>query len=318
MVKKKSGKKTKRTTRKLVVRDFVKNPVPPIPPTVRMAAESLEAFLSYFPTFELLTADEEVWLSKEIHKGKRSRYPHVRDRLIVHNIRLVVHQALRYARQRRCTDPSYIISLISDGMLGLLVTSGRYRWQTGNRFSTYATHWIRRFIHRGSNELRFIRLPHYIHGILAKTPSTIERMRAEGNECPTAEQIAEEMNERVGSFELAVEAGRSTNIVKPVSYYDDEDWTEYLEGETEEEVDPLFTTLGKENTALLWKALDALKTREAMIVMMRHGIECEPMTLAEIGAVYRLSRERIRQIEREALTRMQRFLEKIYAVEGSC
>lgn len=304
----------------MVVRPFVKEPIPPIPETVRDVADTLESFLSYFPTFELLTSDEEVWLAREIQKGKRSRYPFAKDRMVVHNLRLVVSEALRYARQRRVSDPSYVVAIITEGILGLMTTCDRFDWRQGFRFSTYATHWIKRFIHRGSNELRFIRLPHYIHGILAKTPSTLERLRSKkkGRGEPNTEEIATAMNERVGSYELAVEAGRATNIIKPGLIDDGEHCDQPLEfvGKTDADEDPLFITLARESTDLLWRALGALTTREATIVMMRHGIECEAMTLAEIGERYCLSRERIRQVERAALDRMKRYLEKIHESEG--
>lgn len=256
-----------------------------------------------------MTPDEEKYFARLARHGDELG----RSRLIMHNIRLVASEALRYYNAR-IPDNTQIVSVIQEGIFGLIKAVERFDPERGYRFSTYATHWIRRFIYRGSNGLRFIRLPHYIHGILARLPGVTANLKqAKGGKDPTSKEIANELNEREGAYHLAVKAAHSTNIVKPDP---NEEITEpglpadYIDACNADvsATPPLDTLIDEEMVERLEEALDTLSDRDALVVRMRYGIGYkEPFTLQQIGDKVDLSRERIRQIESASIERLQAY-----------
>lgn len=272
--------------------------------------DSLESYLAYFPSFELLTADEEVFFSKMARSGNALG----RDRLIMHNIRLVAAEALRYFKGKS-SDDTQAVSVISEGLFGLIRAVERFDPDRGYRFSTYATHWIRRFIYRGSNSLRFIRLPHYIHGILARMASTSALLEAQLGREPDSREMADALGQREGAYRLAVQAGSNTNIIRPVVNDDNREVggvsEDYLDqcNVCQKCVDPADALLATEARELLLKALDAIDDRLAEVVKMRYGVDCErKYTLQEIGEKLNLSRERVRQLEAEGKDHLRVYL----------
>lgn len=270
--------------------------------------DTLEAYLAYFPTFELLTPDEERYFSRLSHLGDELG----RNRLVMHNIRLVASEALRYYNTR-IPDNTQIVAVIQEGIFGLIRAVERFDSERGFRFSTYATHWIRRFIYRGSNSLRFIRLPHYIHGILARLPSVTSELEREKGVAPTPAEIAVKLKEREGAYHLAVQASHTTNIVKSsgsgetMEHGVSEDYLDAC-NEDKKAVAPLDMLVDMEMGERLKTALGTLTDRDRQVIEMRFGIGYKrPYTLQEIGDEVHLSRERIRQIENISVIKLTKY-----------
>ncbi len=268
--------------------------------------DTLEAYLAYFPTFDLLTPDEERYFSRLARLGDELG----RNRLVMHNIRLVASEALRYYNTR-IPDNTQIVAVIQEGIFGLIRAVERFDPERGFRFSTYATHWIRRFIYRGSNSLRFIRLPHYIHGILARLPSITSELEREKGEAPTPAEIAVKLKEREGAYHLAVQASHTTNIVKPSGSSETAEHgvsEDYLDACNEDKKtgSPLDKLIDMEMDERLKTALGTLSKRDRKVIEMRFGIGYKrPYTLQEIGDEVSLSRERIRQIENMSVVKLK-------------
>jgi RNA polymerase primary sigma factor len=273
--------------------------------------DTLEAYLAYFPSFDLLTQDEERYFSRLAHLGDELG----RNRLVMHNIRLVASEALKYYNTR-IPDNTQIVAVIQEGIFGLIRAVERFDPERLFRFSTYATHWIRRFIYRGSNSLRFIRLPHYIHGILARLPTISAELEREGGKAPTAAEIAARLKEREGAYHLAVQASHTTNIVKPAQTDEMSELgvsEDYLDScnEDQKAVDPLDMLVDVEMGERLQAALDTLSVRDRKVVKMRYGIGyARTHTLAEIGTEVNLSRERIRQIENGSVEKLKDYFKE--------
>jgi RNA polymerase sigma factor (sigma-70 family) len=270
----------------------------------------LESYLAYFPSFELLTADEEIFFAEMAHRGESLG----RDRLIMHNIRLVAAEALRYFKGKT-SDDTQAVSVISEGVFGLMRAVERFDPSRGFRFSTYATHWIRRFIYRGSNGLRFIRLPHYIHGILARLGSTTAVLEEELGREPDSREMADALGQREGAYHLAVQAASNTNIIRPIVTDETREIggvsDDYLDNcnECPKCVDPVDALLASEAKAMLMKALTMIDSRLATVVKMRYGVGCDrKYTLQEIGLYLNLSRERVRQLEAEGKNDLKTYL----------
>lgn len=301
--------KTKRERKpkgpRLTIREEFLQPIPPIKAATKKYLgneDSLEAFLSYFPPFALLTHDEEIYFARLAHSGDVLG----RDRLIMHNLRLVVSETLKHYSPRM-SDTTQAVIVICEGIFGLMSAIDRFDPEMGNRFSTYATHWVRRFIYRGSNELRFIRLPHYIQGILARSPAVERELSLQLGRDPTVDELADNLGERKSAYRLAMGASQNTNIIKPVPGLTGE-----FEGAGENYLDscncdpsltdPLEDMIDDEEKEVLLQSIKRiLSPREATVLRMRYGIGTTTHTLQEIGKKLKLSRERIRQIENQAL-----------------
>ena len=273
-------------------------------------SDSLESYLAYFPTFELLTAQEEVFFSKMALRGETLG----RDRLIMHNIRLVAAEALRYFKGKN-SDSTQAVSVISEGIFGLMRAIERFDPDRGFRFSTYATHWIRRFIYRGSNGLRFIRLPHYIHGILARLGPVTAILKDELGREPEPPEVAEALGQREGAYHLAVQAATNTNIIRPLHTNEMREagvTEDYLDNcnECPKCVDPAEALFVSEAKSLLLNALTKINKRLATVVQMRFGVGKydRKYTLQEIGEHLSLSRERVRQLEAEGKENLRVYL----------
>lgn len=323
---KKSGKRGRKTAttrgsgrkkKLLTVRPELFDQIPSLTATrakFPASEDTLESYLAYFPSFELLTPEEERYFARLARLGDELG----RARLVMHNIRLVASEALNYYNTR-IPDNTQIATVIQEGIFGLIRAVERFDPERGYRFSTYATHWIRRFIYRGSNSLRFIRLPHYIHGILARLPSVTEELkRTNGGVEPSPAAIAKRLKEREGAYHLAVKASHSTNIVKPAVNDDHvpesriaEDYLDACNEDPNAE-DPLDLLIHSEMSERIKKALRKLLTaRDRKVVCMRFGLGYpRAYTLQEIGEKVNLSRERIRQIENSSLKRLKEHLKE--------
>ena len=246
----------------------------------------------------LLTAEEEVELSLQVQAGCEV----ARNRMITANLRLVARIAGEFSQ-----FGLPLADLISEGNLGLIKAVERFRPHKGSKFSSYASWWIRQAIHRAlAEQAHAIRLTPLAMSKLAKLRRVAHGMAGAMGREPTDEELAEELGMEASSVQhLKNVSARPASMDAAVS--DDGATTlgSLLVDESAE--DPLEALSGKDLGIEAGELLAALKTREREVVVRRFGLEGHrAMTLEEIGSELGCTRERVRQIQDEALKRMRR------------
>src|SRR4051794_32237778 len=274
-------------------------PPPPQPVVYETTTDALQLFLREAGRHQLLTAAQEVELSKRIERGD----PEAKQRMIQSNLRLVVSIAKNYRNQGLP-----FLDLIQEGTLGLIRAVEKFDWRRGYKFSTYATWWIRQAVARAlADKARTIRMPVHIVERLQKMNKAERLLWTQLGREPTLAEIAEEANLAIEQAREVRDAARaSTSLDQPVGEQDAV-FGDFVAGDgpaTEEEVE-----LSLRNKALV-QALAALSPRERDVIVLRYGL-CgrEPKTLESIGRMLGFTRERVRQIELGALERLGRLRE---------
>ncbi len=267
----------------------------PQPQALVGAADSLQLFLADIGRHKLLTAAEEVMLAKAIERGDVA----AKRRMIESNLRLVVSIAKGY---RGLGVP--FLDLIQEGTLGLNRAVEKFDWRRGYKFSTYATWWIRQSVQRAvANHARTIRVPVHVVERQQKLGRAARRLEVELGREATKEELAEATGLPIQHVDEALGAAQASVSLNQTVGADDEGELGdlFADREAADPFDEAEESLRRQGVR---RALDALPERERRILELRFGFEGEPWTLEAIGHELDLTRERVRQLEGQALARL--------------
>jgi RNA polymerase primary sigma factor len=259
------------------------------------SADSLQLFLADVGRHKLLTAAEEVALAKRIERGD----PVAKRRMIESNLRLVVSIAKGY---RGLGVP--FLDLIQEGTLGLNRAVEKFDWRRGYKFSTYATWWIRQSVQRAvANHARTIRVPVHVVERQQKLGRAARRLEVELGREATKDELADATGLPMQHIDEALGAAHASVSLNQTVGADDEGELGdlFADREAADPFDEAEESLRRQGVR---KALDALPERERRILELRFGFEGEPWTLEAIGHELDLTRERVRQLESQALARL--------------
>ena len=259
--------------------------------------DPVRMYLKEIGQVKLLTAEEEVDLAKRVAEGDQ----YAKNKLTEANLRLVVSIAKKYSGRGL-----HILDLIQEGNTGLIRAVDKFDWTKGNKFSTYATWWIRQAITRAiADQARTIRVPVHMVEVINKATRCNRKLVQELGREPTVEEIAAELNLPV---EKIIEANRTAadtlSLDTPVG--DEEDTSIGSFVEDERTPGPADATSNAMLAEALKEILDTLTEREADVLRMRFGMyDGRTHTLEEVGQIFGVTRERIRQIENKAIRKLR-------------
>jgi RNA polymerase primary sigma factor len=257
--------------------------------------DALQLFLNEIRRYPLLSANQEVDLSKKIEQGDLD----AKERMINSNLRLVVSIAKKYQGQELS-----LLDLIQEGIFGLIRASEKFDWRKGYKFSTYATFWIRQAIQRGlANKARTIRIPVHIGQRERKIVRAERDLSTRLGREPSDEEIAAAAELPLEQVEEVRDAARTvTSLDRPIGEEGDTALGDVLEGGTPPVDQEVEVSLSEE---LLRRTIEELPETERDVIRLRFGFEDdEPQPLRETGRRLGLSAERVRQIESRALKRL--------------
>jgi len=289
--------------------------VPPIPPLAAAApaetgaayteavhGDTLQLYLHEIGKVKLLTPKEEITLARRIRRGDKE----ARDQMITANLRLVVKMARDY---QGLGLP--LLDLINEGNIGLMKGVQRFDPRKGSKLSSYASWWIKQAIRRAlSNTSKTIRLPVHVIDKMTQVRKAEVRLHETLDREPTDEEIADELGlsaRRIGQYREAARA--PVSLDSPIS---SDDSTVIAEHVADANAANPFDALARNSDhGLVQEVLATLDKRESRILAMRFGLDDgRPKTLEEVGARLGVTRERIRQIQEQALDKMRVKIEK--------
>jgi RNA polymerase primary sigma factor len=262
-----------------------------------ITTDALQLFLNEIRRYPLLSAAEEVELSKRVERGDME----AKERMINSNLRLVVSLAKRYQGH-----DLPLLDLIQEGIFGLIRAVEKFDWRKGYKFSTYATFWIRQAIQRGiANKARTIRIPVHIGQRERKIARAERELAAKLGRPPTDEEVAKAAELPLLQVEEVREAARTiTSLDRPLGEEGESSLGELLPSEEPEPEEEVSVSLRRQT---LRRALETLPERERDVVKLRYGINGDdPTPLRETGRRLGISPERVRQIESRALEHLAR------------
>ena len=266
------------------------------PQIAAATTDSLQLFMNEVGRHPLLTAAQEVELAKRIEDGDKR----AKDQLVNSNLRLVVSIAKRYQGHGLT-----LLDLIQEGIIGLIRAAEKFDWRKGFKFSTYATWWIRQAVQRGvANKARTIRIPVHIVEREQRIGRAERELIATLERVPTDDEIADKAKLPVKQVREVRSAARAVaSLDKPVGEDGSVSFGELFasdEASPEQQVEVELTERA------LHAAIAELSDREQQILQLRFGLggNADPKSLEEIGKILGITRERVRQLESEALRRL--------------
>ncbi len=257
----------------------------------------LRVYLSEIARAPLLTREEEAALGRRIERGDRAAY----QRLVESNLRLVVAVAKRYVGHG-----VPLLDLIQEGNRGLLRAAEKFDWRRGLKFSTYAHWWIRQAITRAlATQARTVRLPVHVHDTLTRLTRVTDRLRQDLGREPTPGEVARATGLSAALVrDLVQVAQEPVSLDLPVGEEEDATLGEFVSdrGALAPE-QPVFAALERQALA---RALAELTPRERRVLTLRFGLAgTRPRTLDEVGRIFGVTRERVRQIQNRALAKLR-------------
>ena len=257
---------------------------------------SLQIYLKQISQIPLLSLEEEKLLTQRTHAGDKK----AKDLLIKHNLRLVVYVAKRYRNSGMAFE-----DLLQEGSMGLMRAAEKFEPSKNFKFSTYATWWVRQGITRAiADQSKTIRIPVHMVELLNKIAKSRAKLATISDSEPTHEDIAKDLGVPVEKIDHILSISQHpVSLETPVG----EDGSTMLGDLIPDSVvdDPMENLLSEEKKRQILDALETLSTREMQIVQMRYGIGVDRVyTLEEIGSRFNITRERIRQIENNAIKKL--------------
>lgn len=298
--------------------------------------DSIRIYLQEIGRINLLRADEEIELARKIADllelerikddlyDRLERDPHdhewalevdmplpafrrrlflgrrAKDKMVQSNLRLVVSIAKKYMNRGLSFQ-----DLIQEGSLGLIRAAEKFDHEKGYKFSTYATWWIRQAITRAiADQSRTIRLPVHLYETISRIKKTTKLLSQEMGRKPTEEEIATRMEMTIEKLRfIAKSAQLPISLETPIGKEEDSRLGDFIESDGETPEDQVSNNLLHED---LESVLDTLSPRERDVLKLRYGLDDGRMkTLEEIGQIFNVTRERIRQIEAKALRKLR-------------
>jgi RNA polymerase primary sigma factor len=273
----------------------------PEPETHDVSTDALQLFLKDIGRVPLLTAAQEVELSKRIERGDHR----AKQQMVEANLRLVVSIAKNYRNQGLP-----FLDLIQEGTIGLVRAAEKFDYRKGFKFSTYATWWIRQAVARAlADKARTIRMPVHVVEKLNKISRAERKLIGELGHDPSVDEIAKELEiDREEVEQIRRSAQAPVSLEKPVGDEEESEFGHFLADQSAAQPDEAAeTTLRKET---LKRILGALSPRERRVLELRYGLDGQhPRTLDEVGRTFNVTRERVRQIENQSLKKLQALAE---------
>lgn len=286
-------------------------------------SDTIGLYLKEAASIPLLTADEEIYLAKKIERGREAREKlaqgplnerkreklrreieegwQAREHLITANSRLVISVAKKYMGRG-----VPFLDLIQEGNIGLMRAAKKFDYKRGYKFSTYATWWIRQAVTRAiADQGRTIRVPVHMGDQISKMLRTQHQLKQEFGRDPTVEELAEALDVTPGKVEHMIQvARRPFSLEMPIGEEEDGMLGDFIEDHDTPAPDETATNnILREH---LEEMLDTLPPREARILQLRYGLsDGKILTLNEVGRKMGVTRERVRQIEAQALRRLR-------------
>jgi RNA polymerase primary sigma factor len=264
------------------------------------ASDSVQMYLKEIGKYPLLHGEEEVELAKRIERGDEA----ARSKLAVSNLRLVVSIAKKYVG--RSANLS-LLDLIQEGNIGLFKAVEKFDFHKGFKFSTYATWWIRQAITRAlADQGRTIRIPVHMVETINKYQQVVRRLVQDLGRDPLPEEVAAEMGVEVDKIRHIIKISQDTvSLEAPVGDEDDDSSLANFVPD-EDTISPAVSAQRMINKKHVTEIVNDLTPREQKILDMRFGLtDGVTHTLEEVGRVFSVTRERIRQIEAKALDKIR-------------
>lgn len=262
--------------------------------------DPVRMYLREIGRIPLLTADEEIDLARKIAEGG-DLGARAKQKLVQANLRLVVSIAKKYVGRGML-----FLDLIQEGNLGLIRAAEKFDHERGYKFSTYATWWIRQAITRAiADQARTIRIPVHMVETINKLKKVTRKLAQEKSRKPTEEELAKEMGISVGKLrEIIKVAQEPLSLETPIGKEEDSRLGDFIEDrDAEAPAHAVAHELLRED---LTEVLASLSPRERDVLRLRFGLDDgRQRTLEEVGQLFGVTRERIRQIEAKALRKLR-------------
>ncbi len=257
--------------------------------------DPLQLFMDAAGRHKLLTAADEVALAKRIERGDLA----AKEKMINSNLRLVVSIAKRYQGH-----DVPLLDLIQEGVIGLNRAAEKFDWRKGYKFSTYATWWIRQACQRAvANQSKTIRIPVHVQERRIKLNRASAELQAKLGREATAEELAQATRLKLEHVVEALDAVDSVSLNQGLGSDGDSELGDLFADEST--VDPADEAVESVRRQSVQRAVADLPDRQRRIIELRFGFDSEPASLETIGKELGLTRERVRQLESDALARLQ-------------